>query len=226
MQAADTQSIALNHIPTPVVHEAQGTSALAERATAMQVASQEDYAAAGELVREIAAVSKQIEARRKAITTPMDAAKKAVMDFFRGPLERLQDADKTLSRRMLDWKSKVERERREAEALAAEAARKERERLEKQAAKAEEKGRVEQAAALAAAAQSMPAAPVVHAEPPKAEGVHTQVRWRYRVIDESAIPREYLMIDDKKLGGVVRAMKDATNIPGIEAYPDESLVRR
>lgn len=55
---------------------------------------------------------------------------------------------------------------------------------------------------------------------PKVAGVSGRIIWKWRVKSESAIPREYLVRDDKKIGGVVRAMGKDTNIPGIEVYPE------
>jgi uncharacterized protein with gpF-like domain len=45
-------------------------------------------------------------------------------------------------------------------------------------------------------------------------------RWVFEVTDPKAVPREYLMPDEKKIGGVVAAMKDETNIPGVRAWND------
>ena len=45
--------------------------------------------------------------------------------------------------------------------------------------------------------------------------------WKFRIIDEGKIPREYMIPDQIKIGQLVRALKQATNIPGIEAYEDK-----
>lgn len=44
--------------------------------------------------------------------------------------------------------------------------------------------------------------------------------WKFRIVDPNLVPREYLKIDDIKIGGVVRALKDATNIPGVEVFSE------
>ncbi len=61
---------------------------------------------------------------------------------------------------------------------------------------------------------------VLPTQVPKAEGVSGSKIWRFRITNEAEIPREYLMVDEKKLGQIVRALKDKTNIAGIEAYPE------
>ena len=60
-----------------------------------------------------------------------------------------------------------------------------------------------------------PADPVI-----KAEGVTGVDHWGFEVTDESLIPREYLVPDLKKIGGVVRAMKGQVQIPGIKITHD------
>jgi hypothetical protein len=68
---------------------------------------------------------------------------------------------------------------------------------------------------------------------PKVAGTGKRENWLFRVKNPDLIPREYLMPDDPfnaasypKLARVVRAMKSATNIPGIEAYAESSLIQR
>jgi hypothetical protein len=61
---------------------------------------------------------------------------------------------------------------------------------------------------------------------PEVEGVATRKLWCFRVTDPTKIPRQYLKIDEQKIGQVVRALKDQTNIPGIEVYAQDSLAVR
>lgn len=46
-------------------------------------------------------------------------------------------------------------------------------------------------------------APVVAYEAPKAAGVTSRKTWTYEVYDEAVVPREYLMLDDKKIQAAV-----------------------
>jgi hypothetical protein len=43
---------------------------------------------------------------------------------------------------------------------------------------------------------------------------------KFRIINEALIPRQYMMPDLVKIGGVVRALKNQTNVPGIEVYEE------
>jgi hypothetical protein len=74
---------------------------------------------------------------------------------------------------------------------------------------------------------------VVESTVPKVAGTGKRETWLFRVKNPDLIPREYLMPDDPfdpksypKIGRVVRAMKSATNIPGIEVYAEASLIQR
>jgi hypothetical protein len=68
---------------------------------------------------------------------------------------------------------------------------------------------------------------------PKVAGTGKRENWLFRVKNPDLIPREYLMPDDPfdaklypKIARVVRAMKSATNIAGIEVYAETTLVQR
>lgn len=60
-------------------------------------------------------------------------------------------------------------------------------------------------------------------EIPKLEGVSFTEQWSGEVVDASLIPRDYLMPDIKKLVGVTKALKEATNIPGWQAKKGKTV---
>lgn len=55
---------------------------------------------------------------------------------------------------------------------------------------------------------------------PKVEmaGMAMVTTWKFRIVNESLIPRDYLIPDETKIGAVVRSLHEKHNIPGIEAY--------
>jgi hypothetical protein len=61
---------------------------------------------------------------------------------------------------------------------------------------------------------------------PKVAGISMTKQWKFRIVDESKIPRQYLCVDEQKIGAVVRAMKAAANIPGIEIFSIDSVSSR
>lgn len=207
----------------PEVQEIVQTSeTLLAVGTAYSVASAADYQVAGDELKRVKDAQKKLDALRKSMTQPLDAAKKAILDFFRTPEEKLARAESGIKRAMLAFSEEEERKRREIQARAEAEARKERERLEKQAAKAAEKGQVEKAAVLEQAAAAT-VAPIAMPEPARVTGVSTREVWRFEVVDPALVPRDYLAVDEKKIGGVVRALKGDTRIPGVRVWSEKTL---
>ena len=182
-------------------------------ALAVQIDSPEMLAIASDELREITGKRKQIEEMRLSLTRPLDESKKRIMDLFRAPTERLEQAEKLLRKGVLTYqqaeREKVEKARREAEAkLAAERA--EAERAQREAERAEREAReaalhaatVEEhvaaveathqaAAAREEAAEKLELAEVapmpVIAAAPKADGVSTRQTWKAQVTDFRAL---------------------------------------
>ena len=121
-----------------------------------------------------------------------------------------------------------EKRRKEQQRLADQAAaaeRKRRETLEKQAAAHEAAGRAEKAEERRqAAAEVHVPTPIVETAVEKQEGVATKVVWKFDIVDETLIPREFMMPDEKGILKIVAAYKNKANveklIPGIRAYPE------
>lgn len=115
----------------PEVQQATATAQkLVELAGNYQVTSPAQYSAAGADLVQVNGAIARLDELRLTMTRPIDQAKKAVMDFFRGPSERLETAKSQIKRAMLAYDQEQERIRKEAQRQAEEAARKERERLE------------------------------------------------------------------------------------------------
>ena len=62
---------------------------------------------------------------------------------------------------------------------------------------------------------------IIKKETPKVQGVQFRTVWRFRIFDEELVPREFMRPDEIRIGAVVRAMKGATRIPGVEAYEEK-----
>jgi hypothetical protein len=113
-----------------------------------------------------------------------------------------------------------ERERREAERVAQAALKAEEDaRALADAALLEQQGQPELAASVIEAALEAPPTPVViPSSLPKTDGVAPTERWAFEVVDPQLVPREYLMVDEKRVGAIVRAMKGETRIHGIRVF--------
>lgn len=212
------------------VHATAATTSLTRRAAEIHARSQEiaitnaeHYVEAGEQLKAIKGITKQLDDERKGMTRPLDEAKQRIMDFFNPSLRLLTAAEGNIKSVMLRFqKDEEERQRIEA-AKAEETARKEREKLEERAAKHEAAGRTEKAEALKEVAASTVAAPVAPPQAVKVAGVATREIWKYEIQNAASVPRDYLMVDEKKIAGVVRAMKGDTKIPGIRVYAEKGL---
>jgi hypothetical protein len=62
--------------------------------------------------------------------------------------------------------------------------------------------------------------PVKVEQPLKVAGTRVVKYWKFKITDVIKIPREYLIPDEKRIARVVRAMKDKTNIPGVEVWSE------
>lgn len=187
------------------------------------VTTAEQMETAAAILRDVKALQKDADAAQKAVTQPLEAQKKSAIAWFRDRItSKLDAAENVLKRAILAYQAEQDRIRREAQRAADEAARKERERIERQAAAAAKKGQDEKAEQLAERAQTI-VAPVVQTEAPKVSGVSTRDLWKWEITDPAAIPREYLAIDEVKIGKVVRALKGDTTIPGVRVWAEQTL---
>jgi hypothetical protein len=193
------------------------------------------------LVGPLNAHVRQINAKAKEATAPLDAAVdvlKGKIATYQAELERERRAEEDRLRREAaerEARMKAERERAEAEARA------KREEAERVQREAEEKARLaaerdaesraaREAARLAEeAAQKvdqskleemtldalpdLPAPVPVVAKASKVEGVQTRMVWKATVTREALVPREYLVVDQKAINQAVR--NGVRDIPGV-----------
>lgn len=175
---------------------------------------------------------KTLCSRRKVLDDPLLEAETAVRRSI-GAYEQ---------RKRQELEAKRQAEIAEARRRQEEADR-ERQRQIEEARRAEEDRRLEQAAALESAGRCDLATQALDApiavQPPPPPPVVTQPRietpayvapkdaglrttWKFRIIDQNLIPREYMVPDVVKIGAVVRTTKGTVPIAGIEAYADQT----
>ncbi len=122
---------------------------------------------------------------------------------------------------MRKWDDEQERIRREEERRLQEEARK-REEEERLAAAiaAEQEGAPEEAAQILE--EPVFVAPVVlQKQTPKVAGISYREQWKYRIVDESKLPRQFLMPDEKVIKAAVDRQKSLCKIPGIEVWSEK-----
>jgi len=160
------------------------------------VASKEDLDKGAELLNAVIKVEKVITERKNAITKPLMASLASIRDLFK-PLEAgPAEAKKTIKGKMLDYTIAEE------------------ERVEKEKSRVEarvEKGTMRTDTAIK-----------------KLEGIgdapKTNLRkvTKVRIVDETLIPREYLVPDMQKIQDAV--LKQKLSVPGVETYEEKSIV--
>src|SRR3972149_2919676 len=145
----------------------KSSEAMLETARSYKITTADAALAAGEDLKAIKTLAKQVEDKRTAITGPINDALREVNALFKPAKDWLVQAEKLL--KILDYQSEQPRIARDLQAKADEEARKQREKLEQQAAKAEAKGKAEKAVELREQAE-LREAPVVISAGPKIGG--------------------------------------------------------
>lgn len=194
-----------------------------ELARSIVIDGPEMFEVAAEELKEVKARFSTLEARRKAITGPIDAAKKEVMDLFRPALEFYTTAEGIIKLAMTSYNAAVEKTRKEEEARLREAAEAERLALQIKAVDLESEGKHEEAAVAEATSMLISAPPPV-TEAPKASGVSFRDQWEAEVVDLVALCRwvvehpdqaTLIVPNTQALNGIAKALKGSLNIPGV-----------
>jgi len=199
--------------------------------TGMTISNNNDFEVAGNQLKQIKSVSKQIIDTRKKMTVPLDTSKKAIMDFFRVPLESLSKGESLLKNSMLGYTQEQERKRRQEEQrLQIESdkrAEAERKKLEKKAERLETKGKPETAQEVIAQKEQI-VAPKIHVNSTvsKVVGVSSKKVWTYEITDIKKIPRNFMIPNERLIRDTVKATKGSLEIAGVRIYQEDSLYVR
>jgi hypothetical protein len=203
---------------------------IVDQAKAVKVTDSETYTTAGTLWKQIGDMIKEVKDTFDPICDAAHKAHKAATEKRAKYLDPLTAVQKSVKSLMSAWDDEQTRLRKVEEARLAAIARKaEEELLLMEAIAAEEEARangatVEEAAQEAAAiiAEPVYVPPVVlqKTTPKLAGGPVYRTIWKFRIVNESLIPRQYMVPDEKAIGGVVRSTQGKINIPGIEAYEE------
>lgn len=202
--------------------EARGM-ALRGQANNLQVTTGEEYVQAAEILKAIKGYRAQVAdafdfvieqahrthqaalAQKKRYETPAIEAETIVKDRMRAfdmEAERQSRMEQARLRAEAEKRAEEERSKRALEALAAGNAK---------------------AAAVELTTPPVVAPVYVPKATPKVDGISTRSEWRYRIVDDAAVPRAYLVLDLKKIAAEVRIKKGGTNIPGIEAFEEKTV---
>lgn len=191
-----------------------------ETSKAVIIKDQESYEYQALRLRTVKTQWSEIETKRKELSKPFQLAVKQLNDFFNEPLDVLKRAEASIKNALIRYTDIKEKERLEEERKLRIEAEKQAAKLEKKADKQEEKGQTEKAEETRMEAASIPV-PVVEKKVGKVKGISYKENWKFRIIDESKIPRKYLIPNEKELGLIARSTKGKVNVPGVEFYPEK-----
>jgi len=166
-----------------------------------EITDNDSMSFAADVLAETKGNFKRLDDKRKEITQPINAALKATNALFKPALDFYKRCETLIKNKML-----------KANAHAQQAA---------QAALAEAG-----AAAAEGDTEAVSTAIVAHDDAvnlPAADGIQYRSTWKFNIVDELKIPREFMTPDLKLIEGHVRHKKNATVIPGIEVYEDQSV---
>jgi len=171
-----------------------------------------------ELRNKLKALKSEIEASYKPIIEQAYRAHKEAIAKMNEHLKPVEEAIRCLDKSLADFQKRQEEEARR-KALE-EYEKKKREEEERKLSLAETLAKVglqEEADRMLETDTHV----VVEVEKPKVEGISFLEIWKFEITDESLLPREYLMPDEKKIGQVVRATKGTLSIPGVKIYKEK-----
>lgn len=223
-------------VPMPSDAAADRAQMALSAARSMSIATAEQYEAGAHELQAIKAKHREIDEARKQLVKPIDEARKRIQDFFRAPLEFLEQAEGIVKQKLTAFQNEQERIRREEQRRAEEAARKERERLEAQAREAERKARekaeadrraAEEAAAAGRAQEAARLAARASATESKAAEKAGQLEQRAAAVVAPIIEREVPKVAGLKTREVYKfEIVDASKLPREYLIPDESRIRK
>lgn len=192
-------------------------------ATDLTIRDSRTYETACDFLKSLKTIEKDINATFDEPIRRAFEAHRSIVAAKKKHFEPIERAEQMVKPKIAAYLQEQERIRREEERRLQEEQRKraEEEALA-QAAELEAEGQKEAAEALLS--EPLPVAPVVLPKTtPKVSGIAAREVWMFRVIDPTKIPRQYLKVDEQKIGQVVRAMKDTANIPGVQIYSEKHI---
>ncbi|MFW6132180.1 MAG: hypothetical protein ACOC5F_06260 [Candidatus Aminicenantaceae bacterium] len=179
---------------------------------------------------------RKIRGRIKDVFEPMKkksyAAYKEILNKWKEVEAPAIRAERYCDRLLSDYFAEQRRKREEAERKRLEEERKRREEEERrlqEAMEAEEKGDKEKAEQIineTAEEEKNTKPEITVPEKPKLDNIHSRLDFEFQIIDKDAIPRQYMVPDEKLIRRVVKASKGKVNIPGIKIITKDRIVAR
>ncbi len=165
--------------------------------SSLVINNQEDYDRATEIGKKVSKLLKNIDDKEKAITKPINDSLKSIRDLFRPYKSQVETAKENIKKQMADY-LRAEDEKRRIEEARIEA------RLEK--------GTIKETTAVAKIA-------TLELNATDTSNTTTSVL-KVKLVDITAIPPEFLLIDEAKIKQAYRA---GVQVPGVECYYEKAI---
>lgn len=196
--------------------EVSGFLALVDPAKKIVIKDADSDARACEVGKKVNGELKRLEELKKSLTDPINQSLKRIRGLF-APAE---EAGEKYLRAIKDahnaYVMEEQRKARAEEARLAEIARKEAEELKEKAKDEAFAGNTEVAQDLEQQAEETETlVPTVAANVRKVDAVAMKTYWSAEVVDINLVPREYMIVDQKKLNALAVATKGPSNIAGV-----------
>ena len=196
---------------------AGGALELLEHANGIVITDDQEDAAAKEFLVQVSTARKRWEELRHWFSDPLERQKKAIIARFKADAAPVEEAERIVRAKVaVYYREKQEAARREQERLRKLAEK----RQERVVAKAEARGEEAPAPIIPLPTVEAPAKTTRTAE----GSVTMRTVWKFEVTDPQAVPREYLIVNEKAIGAVVKA--GVRQIPGVRIYEVEEVAVR
>lgn len=195
-----------------------------QQAQSVTVASDEEYASAGEFTKSVKKMQKKV----KEYWEPLRVSAKATYDDIlarkKQMLDPLESAEKILKSKMSAYSMEKEKKRKAQEEAMRKLAEQEMARKLEEAAKAEAVGDslgAEYAMAEAEVMEDVSISGGIRSQAPKANGVSQSKTWKITSIDSSLVPVtfsgvEIRPVDEKAVMRLIKESKGTISIPGVQ----------
>jgi leucyl aminopeptidase len=202
----------------------QKINEVVEQSSNFKIVDELGYDTAGKFLQNLVGISEEIEKTFKDSKKKTYEAWQSVIASEKKHIAPVKTAIKAVKFAMSEFLTKKRAAEDEVRKL-----------LEEKARKLEEEKRLQEAINLESQGKVKEAEKVIEtpievfipkAIEKKIEGIHSRTDWTWDITDESLIPREYLVVDSKKITAVVKALKEQCNIPGIIVHSEQTIINK
>lgn len=197
----------------------------------LEIANKDEYIGLATELTKIKRLGKELKAKEDELLEPFKRVIDNVKSKNKEYINLALQIEKSIKDAMVSWDTGQEELRRAEEArlrkLEEDRIAKERAKLEKKIETAENKGNEDKADELRMQAESLvPIVAQVEKDTPQIDTVKYTTRYDFEITDVNAIPRKYMIPDEKLIRKVVIAMKEQTDIAGIRVIKTRSLASK